>query len=416
MSMPPPGRPDPSEKAVSSEAPLRLQVSLYTTAFFGHSGSSLVSVVVPLWLIVIETPPVLIGLILGIRHLPSLLFAIYGGALFDRLGARTVLYVSAVIAMVTPIFYPILPWIGPLIALQMIGGYSENITWIGAQALIGQRLKGDPVYSGRLTFASRMGSFIGPPAVGAMWDLTGPWGGFAFLALWNLGTVTGAMLLPNAESESDSPRSTPGVRALLPRLNDYLDAFHLMAIPAIALVVVVSILRVVRNGIEQSFYVVYLQELGLSATLIGILLAASNVSGAASSLVVGRVVSFFNANWLVLAAMALSVLAMTITPLIPNYALLFMAACVIGGTVGIGQPLLITITAKAAGPEAQGKAVGLRSTANRFSATFIPIIMGGLVELVGMNNSFFVLGGGTLLMFCGVAWWVWRTPALYDRG
>ena len=52
----------------------------------------------------------------------------------------------------------------------------------------------------------------------------------------------------------------------------------------------------------------------------------------------------------------------------------------------------ISIVAQAAG-EAQGKGAGLRVTAGRVAAVFLPIFMGAVAKLFGLEASFFIVGG-----------------------
>ena len=52
----------------------------------------------------------------------------------------------------------------------MASGYCSSIGWIGAQALIGQVLKGSPVHAGRMGAVIRVGALTGPPLTGAAWD------------------------------------------------------------------------------------------------------------------------------------------------------------------------------------------------------------------------------------------------------
>ena len=40
----------------------------------------------------------------------------------------------------------------------------------------------------------------------------------------------------------------------------------------------------------------------------------------------------------------------------------------------------------------QGKAVGLRTTTNRAAHSIVPIIMGAVIETIGVENSFYAMG------------------------
>ncbi len=55
------------------------------------------------------------------------------------------------------------------------------------------------------------------------------------------------------------------------------------------------------------------------------------------------------------------------------------------------------MVAQAAG-EAQGKGAGLRVTAGRLAAVFLPILMGAAAKLFGLEASFFIVGGAILAL------------------
>jgi sugar phosphate permease len=74
-----------------------------------------------------------------------------------------------------------------------------------------------------------------------------------------------------------------------------------------------------------------------------------------------------------------------------------------GFAQGIGQPLMISTASRVTDPGEQGRSVGLRVTANRLTLTVTPIVMGAVIELVGLNTSFWVMGGALLVALAGAA-------------
>ena len=72
-------------------AALRQQLPIYGAGVFSNSNVTISSIIVPLWALYLDVSPGVIGILLGVRHFPGLLFAIHGGVLLDRLGARPVM-------------------------------------------------------------------------------------------------------------------------------------------------------------------------------------------------------------------------------------------------------------------------------------------------------------------------------------
>lgn len=393
----------------------RLQAAVYLCGICSNGTSNLVWVVTPLWVVELGASPFMIGIALGSYTFLPLLLSIHGGALMDKFGARRVILFFGAIVVIMPWFYPMSPWIPAVIVFQMILGLSVSMGWIGTQTLIGQRMRGDAVYSGRLAFWTRSVGLAGPPLIGLAWDNMGPWGAFIFMSLWASGTLVGALLLPKlAAEETAAAARTTRLGDLMPKLGDYMEAFRLMAIPAIALVVIMSVLRQSAQGIQSSFYVIYLEGINFSATEIGILMSSFLAFSALGALTAARLVRVFSPTWLLVAAVTVSVIMITITPFLGTFLLLMVAISVRGGVLGIVQPLMLTMVFKATDSSVQGKAIALRATANRLAMTFIPVIMGAVVEVVGLEGAFLVIGGILMVLMVIISLIIRRSPSYRD--
>jgi MFS family permease len=387
---PPPHRP-----------PLGIQLAVYGSGLFSNSLSNMMNIVVPLWVIALDPRPITIGLVLGARSFLPLLLSIHGGAMMDRLGTRRVMLFFATIAIVTTPLYPALPWMPALILLQMFNGLAASMGWIGAQTLVGQVMGGSTRQAGRLGFFSRVGSIGGPPAIGAVWDLFGPWPTFALLTLPGFAMWLTARALPGESPERSAirpPATRIRIGDLLPRPGDYMGAFRLLAAPVIAFVVMIAVIRISGQGIKSSFYVVYLEQIGLTGTLIGILSSANSLTGGLGSLWARAATRVMRAPLLLFLSVALSVVAMAVTPILGTFMLLLVVASIRGVAMGMSQPLMISILAKSSAVDIQGRAVGLRTTMNRLATVVVPVGMGALMEVVGIEMSFYITGALLLLL------------------
>ena len=412
----------------------RVQIPVYGAALFSNSSLHLYNVVVPLWTATLTQDPLIIGVVLGARHVLPMLFLIHGGAMMDRFGIQRVMLVFAGASICVPILYPAVPLIPALILFQMCGGLAVMTTWIGAQSLTGSLMKGHPIYTGRLTLATRVGTIFGPPIVGAIWDFYGSWWAFLFLSIWAGLTFLFTWLVPNQEKLArdivlENSVLATKIRGIMPQFGDYLDAFRLIAVPAIGLVFMVTILRHSGVAIQSNFYVIYLNEIGISGTLIGILFSVLGLVGGLGAISTGWLAKRFSNRRILLSSIGLGVFMITITPAIAwtgfkldplpitrifenlgilidwhpvagvfgLYVLFLLAMAIRGATSGVAQAMEISIVAQAAGA-AQGKGAGLRVTAGRVAAVFLPIIMGAVAKLFGLEMSFFIVGGAILLI------------------
>ncbi len=393
-----------------------MQAPVYATAFFTGNVFPMMHVLMPLWALELTSSPLLIGLIISSRQLLPITMSIHGGALLDRFGPRQVIMVLGVSGALATGLFPVLPFIWAVIALQIVTGFAETTNWIGVQSAVGTILKGRPVYAGRMTASARLGGFIGPLIAGMAWEALGPYGGFLFLAAWlSCGSIA-ATFLPRHGTDAEpaaaeKAETAPKKKAdLMPRLSDYRDTIRLLGLSAIALVITATFMRQTGSGIQASFYGVWLkQELGLTGSTIGLLIGLSNSVSALAALSIGPLVRRFTDYWLLLFVVALSIVGITVTPMLDTVTLLAIAICIRGAGQGLNLPLMMSIASRAVAPTLQGRVAALRITFNRLGNALFPLAMGGLAEVVGLENAFYVVGGAGLLLIGALSVWVARS-------
>ena len=393
----------------------RIQGAVYACGALNHSMGMMVAVVMPLWLLQLNVPPLMIGIALGARHFLPLFLSIHGGAMMDRFGTRRIMLWFGLISAAVPILFPAMPWVWAVIVLQMIVGMADTMGWSGAQAMIGQIMRGSEVYAGRLAFTLRIGHFAGPLIIGLAWDKMGPWGAFATLSLWGGGAFLAALCLPHLPKALRTEERAATARDLVPRWADYMDAFRLLAIPAILFVMMVSFVRHSSTSMQNSFYVVYLEGVGITATEIGLLFAASATIGAIGALITGRLTSYIQPAFFLVLSVLGTIVFMGITPLLGGYALLMVVIAIRGSCLGFSQVLMISILGRALNPNTQGKGVGLRTTTNRVMNTALPPVVGAIVEFAGLENAFYIVGivGAVMMVLLFVNAWrhkAFQTP------
>jgi cyanate permease len=303
----------------------------------------------------------------------------------------------------------------------MVSGYAEGTSWIGSQTMVGTLLKGHPVYAGRMTFTARIGGIVGPLAIGGAWDGWGAWGGFGFLSAWILCGTVAAMFLPKTENgivpgvagAAEAAADRAGSTEIRPRASDYAATLRLLLFPAIAMVIIITMLRQTGSGVQSSFYVVWLNnEIGLSGTLIGALLGASSAVAALAALATGPLVRRFADHWVLVSMIGLSIIAIAVTPALGDiYVLLLIAICARGLGQGLNLPLMITILARSVSADLHGRVTALRISFNRLGGALVPLIMGALAEIVGIANSFYIIGAVGLVMLALLSLWIATSPA-----
>lgn len=390
--------------------PGRVQAPVYALAFCYGNIMPMASVVVPLWALELTSSPFLIGLVVASRQFLVVTLSIYGGALLDRAAPQKVILALAAVAAASFALFPALPFVWAAVLLQMISGFAETTNWIGAQALFGRVLKGAPVYAGRLTAAARTGGFIGPFLVGMVWQYFGPSGAFLVLAGWVMAGAAAALFLAPVEAVEERAPDAPPRAGVMPKLSDYTSAFRMLALPAVALVVIATVMRQTGTGIQSSFYGVWLKEIGFEAGTIGFLIGISSLAAAFAALSVGKLSRRFADRWLLIAAVAAAIAAIAVTPLLDTMTLLIVAICIRGVGQGLNLSLMMTIAARAVGADLQGRVAALRITFNRLGGALVPLAMGAVAEFAGLENAFYATGAVGILGVAALSVWIARSP------
>ena len=372
--------------------------------------AELLSMIVPLWAVLMGVSPSGIGALIAAKSLLTLFLAIHGGAMMDRLGARRVMLFFAAFTGCVAALYPALPWFPLMILLQMLIGFSSNMSWIGAQTIIAQIGRGDPGKIGTFSFYARIGNIVAPLLMGMLWDAVGPMLSFLGITVW-----CSCLFFAISRLEKPATQTIERVtwRDVLPRLSDYTGSVKLIVLPVVAFTLAISFTRHSTSAAEHSFLIVYLREAGFLGTMIGAMFSAAEICNGLGSLLSGRVAKHFPMTWLMLGFTMLSILLLALTPLTGGvYALLALSHALRRGFEGIVQPLMFSLQARAVSRDLQGAVVGLRVTNNRLSSVITPLIMGLIVEFFGLANGFYAMGALLLAGCCALAIAVARSPAL----
>ena len=433
-----------------SRVPLKIQSSVYGMGLFCTSVYYMMVVTVPVFVASLGLSYLWAGIILGCRPVLSLFFSIHAGALMDRIGGRRVMIFFGTVGVIAPLLYPVAPrmdWIWLLLISQMLAGMADSMGWLGAQTLIGQHMKGQTKYTGRLSAIIRVGHVIAPIMVGIAWDRWGDWAAFGLMSIWNSGFLICALILPRSHGvhlngNEGNKKTRIGEnkvswRDILPNPSDYISAFRLLAIPAVAATVMIGTMPHVGNYVQSTFYIVWLGQSGITGTLIGFLIAIFSISAACGSLLMPRIARKFSPYWLFLVVVWISIMMICITPIVGTDFLtgsLFSVLTVLNsfqdfvefipivgvflafGIVlalravfhGIQQPLVISLILATTKSDEQGKAIGLRATANRITSIGTPIAMGAIADWLGLEYAFYAIALIATIMILLMTWYVAR--------
>jgi MFS family permease len=400
----------------------RPPASLYVAGPFSMGYVDFYTFLIPLYGLSLGLDASEIGILVGARSIVAMFLSIHIGVLMDRFGTRKVTLFFVWVSMALAPLFPLVPGFWLLLLLQLANGAAVSFTWSGVQTLIAQLAEGDARHLGKFTFFARLGSTTAPILGGAVWDFGGAWPAYLLGATW--GAVLAVALLSAPEAEFFAPPRQDGrgrarfhARDVWPRASDYVNSMMLIAIPAIALSMAIMSMRNSTYSIQTSVYVVYLDQIGLVGTKIGILFAAAEIASGFGALFAGRALRLGDAQRTMLSGTALSILLIAMTPLLGGIlALLLLFQVVRGWLEGAIQPVVLSVQARAVGRHQQGAVVGLRQTGQRLTSILIPPLMGSIADRWGVSESFFVLGAFMLLLCVPLALIIRRIARLRPAG
>ena len=157
----------------------RETLAAYGAGLFTNGVWDMLSVAVPLYAVAVGLNAAEIGLIISARSVLPAVLSIHGGIIMDELGTRRVLRWVAIASAALPLLFPLSGWFAVLTALQLLLGLATSLGMAASQTWSMQTSHGDTAILARYSVATRIGTFIGPVAVGAAWDLFGAWAAFA---------------------------------------------------------------------------------------------------------------------------------------------------------------------------------------------------------------------------------------------
>jgi len=332
-----------------------------------------------------------IGLLIGLYGLGPLFLSVQAGKIADRIGTYwPVMLGSAGIAagLAVPHFAR---GLAALYVSAVVMGSSMVFINIGLQHLIGslghaeQRTRNVSLQS--LTIA--LGLMIGPLLVGFSIDHLGHVPTYLYLSLVVLASsvawIACRRRIPHSRG-TEKPPAGSGVRDLL-------------AQPNLRRTLVVSGLVVAGVDLYSFFMPIYGHSIGLSATLIGVVLGAF----AAATFVVRTALPALVRRWgeerIMSGSMYLAGATFLLFPFVHNVALLLLLSFALGLGLGCGQPLSQIMTYNRSPAGRAGEALGVRFSIVNFTHMVIPLAFGTIGSAIGLigvfvANSALMIGGG----------------------
>ena len=332
-----------------------------------------------------------IGLLIALYGLGPLVLSVHAGMISDRVGSyRPIVLGSAGLAAGLALPY-LVTGLAVLYVSALIVGVALVFLNIALQHLIASL--GDAEARTRnvslQSLAIALGALIGPLLVGISIDHQGHVPTFLYLALTVAASCVAWMacrgVIPHRR-ETARPEAGSGVLGMLRQ-------------PRLRSVIITSALVVAGIDLYTFYMPIYGHSIGLSATMIGVVLGAH----AAATFVVRTLLPLLVRRWgedpVMVGSMVTAGLTFILFPFVEEVAFLLLLSFVLGLGLGVGQPLSVIMTYNRAPAGRTGEALGVRFTLVNLTHMVIPLAFGTIGSALGLAtvflaNSALMLGGG----------------------
>jgi MFS family permease len=180
-------------------------------------------------------------------------------------------------------------------------------------------------------------------------------------------------------------------------LDSYSSGWHLMKIRSVQFGLIATFLIMYIQSLYVSFMPIFLDGLGYSTLLISVIISLRGLASMLSRYGLGWFMRRASMERILIIAGIIAAFGVVLTPLASSHmALMIILVMVIGGAVGINQPVSIMIMVDDDQGENRGKLMGMRLIMNRASQILSPAIFGVLGQTLGLTIAFYA-GGGVLV-------------------
>jgi MFS family permease len=362
----------------------RTLVALIALGILNHTSLTGSRVTVSLYALSLDASPFVVGALMGMYSFLPMWLAIGAGRLSDRTGFRGPLLAGSCGIALGAAMPRIVPGLGVLFAATSLIGVSFMLFQVAAQHATGAlgESQDRPRNFSLLALGYSVSGFAGPLVAGFLIDRASFATTFGALALLPL--VPMAVL---ARGSLALPRTDPG-HALEVRGS----AVELLRDRDLRRVFAINALLSMAWDLHTFFIPVYGAKLGISASLIGVILAAFAAATFVVRLAMPWIALRFSELKVLTAALFVAGGAYALFPLVGSVLPLMSLSFTLGLALGSGQPMVMSLLHSMAPAGRMGEAVGLRMSIINASTFAVPLVFGAIGSSVGIGPVFLLVG------------------------
>lgn len=365
---------------------------------FNTSSNYANRVLLALFALQLGASPVVVGILGAMFAVFPTLLAVAAGRLTDRFGSRYLLIFGTLgtgLGMFLPYFWPSLP---SIMVAALMCGFSQVFFNVSTQNLTG--LLSTPETRARnfsnYALTNSMGQFVGPLLGGFAMDHFA--NTTACLVLGVFAAIPLFMLAYRRKPlEASAVKRTGEAKAAAVAGG----AWAMLKNPVIRRTLYTGSLLNSGLNLYQFYMPVYGHSVGLSASIIGIVMAVSSTAAFVVRTVLPYLIARLKEDRVLTLAFAIGACSLILIPAFDNPWLLGLLSFAFGLGMGVGQPIVNMQMFANSAEGRTGEAIGLKMTTNQLTKLISPIAFGAVASVFGLFPMFWLnallLGTGGFL-------------------
>ncbi|MEO6564897.1 MAG: MFS transporter [Casimicrobiaceae bacterium] len=359
-------------------------VALIALAIANHVVMAGNRVAVSLHALHLGASTAVVGILLALYAFLPMLCAVAAGRLSDRIGVRRPMVLGSLALAVGALLPALRPGLPALVASATIVGVSFMLFQVATQNATGEM--GGPTERAHnfslLALGYSASGFLGPLITGFTIDHGSYTLAFAVLALIPLvpAAILGSGLL-----------ALPGPHAA--RANQPVGgALELLMHRKLRRVFFVNVLMAMGWDLHTIVIPIYGASLGLSASQIGMILAAFAAATFVVRFSMRWIVRRYTEHQVLTIALMMAGVVYLVFPFSTTVGTLTALSFALGLALGMSQPMVMSLLHSHAPPGRMGEAAGVRMSLVQSMAVAVPLTFGALGATVGLTPVFWSVG------------------------
>ena len=327
-----------------------------------------------------------IGFIAAVYALLPVLLALTFGKLVGQIGEGRFVIIGTAFIGISAALLLVAHSLAVLAIAAALSGLAHLACMVGGQTMVALKSPPDKYeeHFGRYTFSASLGQMVGPILATLVAGSTGVMPK-STSAAFALALVLAALaMVPVISWRNQSPT----VVARKEDSGQLRAAGKLLNKPGMFAAIFTSLAVSSTGDILVVFLPLYGNENQFSALSIGIIISIRAATSMASRFFLGRLSARFTPRQLLTTSNAVSIMMCIAMAFAPNPWVLGAVVFVAGFSLGVGQPLTMTLISQLTQPDERALAVSTRLTGNRLGQFLIPAAAGLVAASAGTSAVF----------------------------